>query len=742
MPLTRLARGLLLALAAAPAFAFAAEPLQIPRVDGDVTVDGHLDEPVWAQAATVDLGYESQPGDNLPAAVKTTARIAYTEDALLVAFRAEDPDPAKIQAFLRDHDALGADDFVGLQLDTFDDQRRAYQFMVTALGVQADAIKVEATGEEDFSWDGLWRSAARTGAHGYDVEMRIPFATLRFADTDEARRWGARFFRKRPRDHQYLYTSSRIERGARCDLCSFDKIEGFTGVTQGRNLEITPTLTVLHAQERSAPASPWRGDGTEVEPGLDVAWSPSPNLTLNATLNPDFSQVESDEAQLDLNTSFALFFPEKRPFFLEGKDYFNTPLSVLYTRQIADPDAGLRVTGRDGRHAYGAIVARDAVTQLLVPGVLGSSFRFLEEENDVFVGRYRHDFAGSTSLGAITTFRQGDGYRNAVGGVDGRWQQGGHTVSAQWLRSDSRYPLEYGVPDAAPTGDALQAAYSYGNRRWNANVSHSFVDPGFRADLGFIAQTGIDRTLVGAGYNWYGAEGATVQRVNLSGDWDITHRHDGLLLERELEGYLDVTGARHAHLRVGGVTRVRYWELPSDTTVSGLFDESFGSLHAHVTPVSGFEIGLDARAGEQLDLLAARLGDFTEWKPWIALDIGRGLNVRATWLTQQLQRDGGTAFDASVFDGRLAWQLDARQRVRLSVQASDVERDPALYARAVTARKRDVAAQLLYSYKLNPRTAAYAGYSHGAFADDRIDTLFSSDRSVFVKLSYAWQPEF
>lgn len=733
MRILTLSGALLLALAAAAVPA--AEPLQIPRIDGGIVIDGHIDESVWSDAALVDLAYESQPGDNLPASVKTTVRIAYTTDALVLSFRAEDPDPSKIRAFLRDRDALYSDDFLGVVLDTFDDQRRAYEFFVNPLGVQADLIKEEATGNEDDSWDGLWTSAGRITAEGYEVEMRIPFATLRFKDTEDARRWGVSFLRIRPREHRFLYTSQRIERGNRCYLCTFDKVEGMVGVRQGRNLEITPSLTVINAEQRDAPNTPWRGTGTQIEPGLDVSWAPSPNFTLNGTLNPDFSQVETDQAQLDLNTSFALFFPEKRPFFLESADYFNTPLNVLHTRQIADPDAGLRITGRNGKQAYGAIAARDAVTQLLVPGVLGSSFRFLEQESDVLVGRYRYDLSKSTTLGAIGTYRGGDDYSNALAGVDGRWQQGIHTLRGQWLRSDSRYPGPLGLPDTAPQGGALFSHYNVGARNWSADLQHTRIDPGFRADLGFISQVGFRRSLVGGRRNWFGEEGASISRVSLRGDWDITHRHDGQLLERELEAYLSVSAAREIEANIGGVTRERFWD-------GRLFDESFMTAFAQMTARPGLRLAVFLRAGDQLDLTASRMGRIRQFDPSLTADIGRGINLDLSYSHQRLQRDGGTAFEAQLLDARASWQFDPRQRLRLTVQGSDVERDQALYATPVDRRARDVGGQLLYSYKLNPRSAVFVGYSHGAFADDRIDTLFDSNRSVFLKLSYAWQPQF
>jgi hypothetical protein len=277
---------------------------------------------------------------------------------------------------------------------------------VNPLGVQADGLFDETRNVGDASWDGLWNSAGRITDSGFETEMRIPFSTLRFPDGQAERRWGMRLMRIRPRDYLYVYFDAPRPRGAACNLCTMGKLEAPRGIRGGRNLEIVPTLTLGYAQRREPGA--WREiDGMQVEPGLDVAWTPSPSLTLGGTLNPDFSQVESDSARLDPTSNFALFFPEKRPFFLEGSDYFNMPLNAVYTRQIADPDVGLRATGRSGRHAYSTVVARDAVTTLLLPGVLGSELRVLETPNDALIGRYRYDLAGRASFGAIGTYRQG-----------------------------------------------------------------------------------------------------------------------------------------------------------------------------------------------------------------------------------------------------------------------------------------------------------------------------------------------
>lgn len=725
-------------------------PLRAPRLDSPITIDGHVDEAVWTQAETVELAYETSPGDNTTPAATTTAYIATSDDALLLGFRAHDPDPARIRAFLRDRDALYNDDFLGVQLDTFDDQRRAYEFFVNPLGVQADLVKEEASGNEDDAWDGLWTSAARITADGYEVEMRIPFRTLRFANAAQARRWGVRFLRIRPREYRHVYSSHRIERGARCDLCAMGKLEGLEQARPGRNLEIAPTLTIAHAQTREAGRG-WRSDaGTDIEPGLDVTWSPSPNLTFNGTLNPDFSQVESDEAQLDLNSNFALFFPEKRPFFLEGADYFNSPLNIIYTRQLADPDVGLRVTGRNGRHAYGVVAARDATTQVLSPrpDALGSGFVFLDQPADALLARYRFDVDSGLSVGAIATHRDGDDYRNSLIGIDARLQRGGHTLTGQWLRSDSIYPdrarsedpTHRLFPDVSPAGNALVARYNFGNRHWSANINHTQISPGFRADLGFIGQIGYRKSVVGGGYTWYGAEGGRVTKMTFYSDWDITYRHDGQLLERELQFNFDLAGPRQSELSLVAETRVRYAAPLQGVGAGGLFDEHTLSVYGEVTLRPGVKGGMELRHGQQLDLRALRTGTIDSWEPWMQFDFGRGVNLNLSLDAQRLRRDGGTAFEALVFDGRFSWQLDPRQRLRLSVQGSDVRRDQDRYATAVAARRRDVAAQLLYSYKLNPRSALYAGYSHGAYSDDRQTDLTDSSRSLFLKLSYAWQP--
>jgi len=541
------------------------------------------------------------------------------------------------------------------------------------------------------------------------------------------------FFRSYPRSVRHQLANQPVSRDAVCFLCTFEKFEGMAGVKPGHNLEVVPTITIARPEERDYAGGPWHHDGVNIEPGVDVSWAPTPNLTVNGTLNPDFSQVETDQAQLNLNDSFALFYAEKRPFFLEGADYFNTQFNVLYTRQIADPSWGLRVTGRGGDGTYGAFVARDTTTLLLVPGVLGSSFRVLDQAADVAVGRYRYNLNEHTTLGVIGTFRRGDDYENDVVGFDGRWQQGGHTVMAQILRSTSDYPLSLGFDDASPTGTAKRFYYFFDNRNWHFQTGHVAIDPGFRADLGFMGQVGYDKSVIGGSHDWYGKDGAKITKINLYSDWDITHRYDGQLLERELEAHLNIQGPRQLSFNLNGLTRIRFWD-------EQMFDENEYGFSGSLNVLANAKLGGSFSTGTHVDLRAAREGRFVSIDFWGDIDFGRGFNLTPNASWTRLKRDGGTAFTALVFDTRLSWQLDPRQRLRVTVQGSHIERDQALYLDPVNRGGRDWGGQLLYSYKVNPHTALFAGVSYGAFSDDDHPDLFGNSRGVFLKYSYGWQP--
>ncbi|MFK7956582.1 MAG: DUF5916 domain-containing protein [Lysobacterales bacterium] len=720
----------------------ASDPIDVPQIDASISVDGELDEPVWQQARQVELPLQTFPGENTPAPVATTVYLIDSGTSLLVAFRAEDPDPSAIRAFFRDRDSAFQDDFVGVALDTFNDERRALEFFANAYGAQMDLILDDVNDNEDESWDAIWDAAGKVHDFGYVVEMDIPYSALQLpADTDGPRIWGIDLLRFYPRDFRYRLSNNPQQRGLNCYLCQLEKFQGFANAKQGRDIEVTPTITVTRNEQRDevTDASLVSGD-VDIEPGLDVSWGVTPNITLNGTLNPDFSQVEADVAQLDVNTTFALFFPERRPFFLEGADFFETPINAVYTRSVVDPDYGLRMTGKTGANAFGVFLADDTVTNFLVPGSLGSDLATLDQASTNAVVRYRRDILNNSSVGLLLTARQGDDYHNHVGGVDALWRlTDSDAISFQYLMADSENPTsvvdDFGL-EPETSGDGYRVSYEHNERNWFSSVRYEDYDDEFRADLGFFSRNNFDRAVVGAGYRWWGeAEKNWWNRIQIYSDYDITHDNDGLLLEEELEFSANIQMPLQSFVSVGFGARDRFFD-------DVLFRENFYSVYAETQPWSGVRLEMFARFGDQIDFANTQLGELTQINPELDLNLGKHLSISLDHTYQQLKRDEGEIFTANQTDLRFSYQFNLRQRLRLTVQYTDVERNQALYQDEVDVRSKRLGTQLIYSYKVNPRTVLFAGYSDNGLDNDEVDSIVTTSRTLFVKLGYAWEPTF
>ena len=479
----------------------------MPKIDGPIRIDGVLDDPAWQDALTVEVEVEVRPGENIAAPVRTTVMVCYSDRHFYAAFRAYDPNPADIRARYSDRDKLWDDDWVAVVLDTFNDERRSFDFFVNPLGVQGDAVET-STGGGGEEWDAIWDSAGRIDSDGYTVEMAIPFSSLRFQPTDGEQTWGFDAVRNYPRLVRHRIGLFPRDRSNNCYLCQADKIRGFAGASPGRALEFDPTLSAIHSEERDPfPDGDFQELDSTVELGLTARWGVTPNLNLSATINPDFSQIETDAAQLDINTQFSLFYPEKRPFFLEGFDYFQTPLNAIYTRTLADPVWGVKVAGKVGRSTVGFFSVRDEVTNLLFPATEWSSSTQRQARSTGTVFRYRYDVGSSSTIGALVTDRQGDDYSNLVYGADLDLRfTPKDTLRLQVLESTSEYPSEIAEAHGQPVGEfdghAVDFLYTHQTRSYEVYGMYREISPGFRADLGFVPQTGFKHYDTGYLHVW------------------------------------------------------------------------------------------------------------------------------------------------------------------------------------------------------------------------------------------------
>ncbi|MBT8084388.1 MAG: carbohydrate binding family 9 domain-containing protein [Woeseia sp.] len=713
---------------------------EIPRVIGTVAIDGDTSDALWSQATRMSLDFETRPGENTAAPVETHVLLMENGNSLLVAFEASDPEPEKIRAYLRDRDSAYSDDFVGVVLDTFNDQRRAFEFFVNPLGVQMDLTNDDINQEEDDSWDAIWDSAGQITDSGFVVEMKIPLSQLRFPKTDGIQTWGIDIIRNYPRDHRRRLAASPLDRDLNCYLCQLGKFSGLEGATPGKDLEITPTVTASRSALRADPyQDPLASGGTNSDLGVSVRWGVTPELTANLAINPDFSQVEADVAQLDVNNQFALFFPETRPFFLEGADYFRSPLNAVFTRTVADPAIGAKLTGKHGKDTFGFFVAEDRVTNLIFPGPFGSDSESLAIDNESVVARYSRGFGEASTVGALVTTRRADNYKNTVAGLDGRWKiNDQHSIEAQFLRSSTEYPSEiiseFEQPNAEFDGDALRFNYDYSSRNWFAYARHADFDPNFRADSGFITRVDYEQQVLGLGRIWHGEETDWWTRIRVSGDWDITHDSEGRLIEKEMEAYAAINGPWQSYAEFGGLTRKVLFN-------NVLFQEDKLSLYVESSPRSGLFVGLWTRVGDQVDFANTRLGDEVRIQPQVNWNINRNLMLRLRGTFVQLDsKEGPNVFDARVVDTRLTWQFNVRSFIRMTLQQQDIRRNADEHIEPVIAHRQRLGRQLLYSYKLNPQTVFFLGYSDNMLEDDDLAQMTTTDRTVFMKIGYAWIP--
>ena len=711
-----------------------------------ITVDGELSEAAWANATQIPLIYEWQPGDNVPATVETICLVTFDAERLYVAFRAKDPNPGDIRAHYADRDAPFLDDTVGFMIDTFNDRRRGYQFRINPRGVQMDAINSDVDFSEDWSWDAIWDAEGRITADGYTVEVSVPFSSLRFPAGQDVQTWGFSAARDMPRSMRSRFRSTYTDRNQNCLICQFDSLTGFQNITPGRNIELDPTVTVART-DRQAPSvvmpAPLENGDADVQGGLTARWGITPNIIFSGTINPDFYQVEADAAQLAINTRFRLFFPEKRPFFLEGADFFSTPIDAVFTRSIVDPSWGAKLTGKAGRSAFGTFVARDEVTTMTFPGYEGSAFTSIDSPLTSMVGRYRVDIAGTSAIGLLVASRDGDEYANHVAGVDGLVRIGrSNSVQFQILGSQTDYPTDvaarFDQRDDAFGGYAYSLNFNRGTRNWFMGARTSGYSPDFRADTGFVTQTDL-RTFGGnVGRIFNGSAGTWYSRIQVMLGGDRSSDFEGERAQWGLDAQVSYAGPMQSE--------VYYVAAPNHEYFNGLeFDNFRHNFGFSIRPTGDFAAGFNGTTGKAIDFGGARQADQVRLSPFVALSLFDRLDLELNHTYQKLDVDAGHLFTANLTQGRAVFHINRRTFVRSILQYTDIEQNP-VTSPGAQAQTRRLFSQYLFSFKINPQTVLLVGYSDNMIGLPGGDLttpagrrdLAQTDRTFFLKIGYAW----
>ena len=754
----RLAAGVMLALSiglVAAADPTAPAPIRIVRASGPIAIDGDLADPAWRDAVAVDRWWETNPGDNVEPKVRNVARLAYDDKFLYVAFEFGDPEPAKIRAPYADRDNVDSStDYGGIILDPDNDRKTAILFLANPRGIQYDSMNSDTNGSEDSAPDWFWDSAARIDGQGWTLEIRIPFSSLRYP-TGDPQTWGVMLYRNWPRDRRYQMFSTRLPRDSSCFICNEQTLEGLTGLPPGGDWVVAP-YGVAHQEStpRGELGSSFVNPAPDYDAGVDAKWTPNAGTTIDLTANPDFSQIESDVAQITVNERFALFFPEKRPFFLEGVDLLSTPIPAVYTRTITSPRWGARATGKAGNTSYTALLARDdGGGSVIVPGSDGSQFAPQDFHSTVAIGRVRHDLGQSFVSGLFTDREVDGGGHNRVIGPDFQWRpKAGDVVTGQLLYSDTRTPDLAADPFAPSEWDgrrmrsrAGEIWYQHNDAHWDGFVYYRDYGDGFRADDGFVPQVGFRELYLEGGYTRRPTTGfLSRQRIFLQADY--VEDRPGSLIQSFISPGVGMDGRANSFLRFWIVEeRIRaIEEVVPGVPAFKLLPRRRLRMTLQASPWSWLtSVGLDGGYGRDADFVGARTGHggFAILTATVRPSDHLAIDLLADrrWLDVANGGDESRLFTAKVERMKATYTFDRRSFLRVIAQRETRRQDPALFPFPVPPKGESTAVSALFAYKLNWQSVLFFGYGDDREWSDATGDLERAGRSLFLKLSYAFQ---
>jgi hypothetical protein len=710
------------------------------RTDTPPRIDGVLDDDVWQTAAHITDFTQQAPLDGAPATERTDVYVAYDSERIYFGFHVHYQDPSIMRANRVERDRAMMDDLMTIYFDTFLDQQRGYDFDVNGYGVQGDGVMAaggrggrgggsSAIPFADRSWDALFDTGGTIVEDGYVAEMAIPFKSLRYPTPPEGEphRWGFQIVREvksKDAENQVWAPMSRDETSF---FAQMGLIEGMTDLSTSRNLEILPTATAIQYGAIDPTRPGFVNQPTDPDMGVNLKYGITSNMTADFTVNPDFSQIESDRQQIEVNQRFPLFFSELRPFFVEGSEIFSitAPVTFVHTRTIVDPDYGAKVTGQLGRVSLGALTANDRA-----PGRVDDEFDpAFERTAQTFIGRALVDLYAESNVGAIVTDREFlDGHSRAFG-LNGNFRFS-PTISGDLTAVGSRHKEEGASDETRGNMVSTRIARSGRSVGWSLNAFQ--VSPDFETDVGFVRRT--DQRNVGGNVSYsFWPQSWIINwgpRISYSRNYDFS----GVLQDENFGSRVDFSFARSITLN-GGIDRdmERFGGIDFRKTRF-----SFGS---RVNTSRSYDLSGNFSFGDEIYYAGLQLGRQINWsvsgtiRPTSALQWGLNFNSRR--LTDPTG-GGAEIFDVKIIRSQTTFQITDRLGVRNITEFNTGNETLAL--------------NVLFNYRVNSGTVFYLGYDDhyqqadliegdidGDGANEQLfftNGLRQTNRAIFAKLQY------
>ena len=726
----RAAAGVIAVMALSRSEAFAQAPAVKPvRVAEAPAIDGRLDDPSWKGAAHITQFVQRRPLDGAPATERTEIYVAYDSDRLYFGIYAHYSDPSLIRANRVDRDQIWTDDRVSVIFDPFRDQQRGYRFAINGYGVQGDALvasggsgaaaAASAAGPGDLSWNVLFASAGVLTGDGWTAEFAVPFKSLRYParGAGEPHRWGFQIERDiEGKDENLVWAP--LSRDVMSELGQMGTLEGMTNLSTSRNLELLPTVTALQVGRLNTTGI-FQSD-TVREAGANVKYGITSNLTFDFTYNPDFSQIESDRQQIEVNQRFAVLYPELRPFFLEGQEIFRVPgpITFIHTRTIVDPRYGAKLSGKIGKTTLGLLVANDEA-----PGkvdnrqdpAFGRTAQFV-------VGRARYDLYRESTTSLIFTNREFMNQHSRAVGGDGDFAFGRtHRFFARVIATDHR--------DAAGV-QRKGYFYDFNLRKAGRNVSYSLISnaisPDLRTDVGFVRRTDQRQSLGNISYRWWPEHWLVSWAPRLN--YMRNYQFDGTLQEETSGAAVSFSFARNITAEAG-ITR----EMERYRSID--FWRTRYSAAAVIATSRRLSVTATMNAGDQIRFVADPfLGSTLAWDVAVALRpvprFQSDFSIASSRFRDRLHHR--QEFDVKILRSLSTYQFTERLLVRNITEHNTLD--------------KTVGENLLLTYRVNAGTVFYLGFDTRYRHGDQInatqfstDTYMRTNRAIFTKLQYLFR---
>ncbi|MBE0460676.1 MAG: carbohydrate binding family 9 domain-containing protein [Candidatus Aminicenantes bacterium] len=690
-------------------FVFSQErKIKIPLLSSSPKIDGILDENLWEnEALKIKDFFQFQPKEKSEPSEKTIAYVGHDKENLYLAIRCFDSNPDRIKVSVTNRDTPLKDDTVYIYLDTFNEKRRAFVFGFNPIGVQIDGIFFDEGGSQSTKtdWDAVFFSNGQINEQGYIVEAAIPFKSLRFPAKEEII-WGMIIERNIPRKGELITWPSR-SRDISGVLVQSAQINIGGKIERGRNIEIIPAFTSLKRDK----------EGIDPQAGVNFKYGLTSDLVIDATLNPDFSHIEADAPQIDINQRYALYWNEKRPFFLEGKEIFDTPINIIYTRRIIDPILGGKITGKIGKLSFGFITSLDQNPTESLWEISGPT-ESVEKSAFFNIFRAKYDLFNESYVGFSLTDKEiNDGSYNRVFGIDGqfKWRKNFY-FNYQAAGSETKFPDR--------TTDIVSAFYGsfrYSSRNLGFGLGFESIHPDFEASSGFIGRTDYKKINSLASYTIYPGK-KYLSRIIPSIEYSKYFDFNNNAIEENFTIRLRFMATLNS--------RINFIFTPSSMESYANIDfkkKRFGICSGYYL-IKWAEFGLSLWTGDSIryDPANPYLGWSNTISPWInfkplsQLQLRFDFNKNTFWK----KRGGKLVYDYNILRQKTTYQITKEISVRTILDYNHYY--------------KKIYGSFLLSYILRPGAVVFLGFDDN-FQRDEFRDYVRTNRSVFIKFSYWWR---